>query len=107
MFQANVLARVRVKVKAKVRARRKGKAEKEQMLVGAAKETHNSNSRSKAGLHLTCNSMRNSPNLRNSPPSGQTATYRKTKGIQSYLRIWGTYDPIESSPPDPKKMVVK
>ena len=24
--------------------------------------------------------------------SAQTATYRKTKVIQSYLRIWGTYD---------------
>ena len=43
VFQANVLARVRVKVK------HKGKAEKEQMLVGAAKETHNS--KSKAGLY--------------------------------------------------------
>ena len=29
---------------------------------------------------------------RNGPPSGQTATYQKTKGIQSYLRIWGTCD---------------
>ena len=26
----------------------------------------------------------------NGPPSGRTATYRKTKVIQSYLRIWGT-----------------
>ena len=25
----------------------------------------------------------------NGPPSGRTATYRKTKVIQSYLRIWG------------------
>ena len=41
--------------------------------------------------------------LRNSPPSGQTATYRKTEGTQSYLRIWGTYDPIESGPSEPKK----
>ena len=40
---------------------------------------------------------------RDDPPSGQTATYRKTEGIQSYLRIWGTYDPIESGPSDPKK----
>ena len=40
---------------------------------------------------------------RNGPPSGQTATYRKTKVIQSYLRIWGTYDPIESGSSDPKK----
>merc|ERR1739844_677719 len=36
-------------------------------------------------------------------PNGQTATYRKTEGIQSYLRIWGTYDPIESGSSDPKK----
>ena len=41
--------------------------------------------------------------LKNGPPSGQTATYRKTEVIQSYLRIWGTYDPIESGPADPKK----
>ena len=40
---------------------------------------------------------------RNDPPSGQTATYQKTEGIQSYLRIWGTYDPIESGPSEPKK----
>ena len=40
---------------------------------------------------------------KNGPPSGQTATYRKTEVIQSYLRIWGTYDPIESGPADPKK----
>ena len=33
---------------------------------------------------------------RNGPPGGQTATYQKTEAIQSYLRIWGTYDPIES-----------
>ena len=29
----------------------------------------------------------------NGPPNGQTETYWKTKGIHSYLRIWGTYDP--------------
>ena len=40
---------------------------------------------------------------RNGPPAGQTATYRKTEGIQSYLRIWGTYDPIESWPFELKK----
>ena len=40
---------------------------------------------------------------KNGPPSDQTATYRKTEGIQSYLRIWGTYDPIESAQSDPKK----
>ena len=28
---------------------------------------------------------------------------RKTKVIQSYLSIWGTYDPIELGPSDPKK----
>ena len=39
----------------------------------------------------------------NNPPSGKTATYQKTEVIQSYLRIWGTYDPIESGPSDPKK----
>ena len=65
MFQANVLARVRVKVKCRVssqgKARHKlqGKAEKELMLVGAAKEIHNSSSRSKAGLFSTFNSIIN------------------------------------------------
>ena len=34
--------------------------------------------------------------------SGQTATYWKTETIQSYLMIWGTYDPIEWGPSDPK-----
>ena len=29
--------------------------------------------------------------------------FRKTEGIQSYLRIWGTYDPTELDPSDPKK----
>ena len=43
---------------------------------------------------------------KNGLPSGQTATYRKTKGIQSCLMIWGTYDPIESGPSEPKKMGV-
>ena len=28
---------------------------------------------------------------------------RKTKVIQSYLSIWGTYDPMGSDPSDPKK----
>merc|ERR1712015_303967 len=41
---------------------------------------------------------------KNSPPSGQTATYWKTNGIQSYLRIWGCYDPIESGPSETKKV---
>ena len=40
---------------------------------------------------------------RNGPPSSQTATYQKTEVIQSYLRIWGTYDPIESGASEPKK----
>ena len=35
--------------------------------------------------------------------SAQTATYRKTEGIQSYLRIWGTYDPNEAGQSEPKK----
>ena len=39
----------------------------------------------------------------NGPPSDQTATYQKTKGIQSYLSIWKSYDPIDSDPSDPKK----
>ena len=43
------------------------------------------------------------PGPLNGPSSGQTVTYRKTEGIQSYPRIWGTYDPIESDPSDPKK----
>ena len=42
--------------------------------------------------------------LENGPPSGQTVTYQKTEVIQSYLRIWGTYDPIESDPSDSKKL---
>ena len=38
------------------------------------------------------------------PKNGsQTTTYRKTEVIQSYLRIWGTYDPTESGPSDPNK----
>ena len=40
---------------------------------------------------------------RNGPPSGQTATYQKTKGIQSSLRIWRSCHPIESGPSEPKK----
>ena len=39
----------------------------------------------------------------NGSPSSQMGTYRKTKGIQSYLRIWWRYDPIESGPSEPKK----
>ena len=34
--------------------------------------------------------------------SQKTAIYRKSEVIQSYLRIWGTYDPIESGPSEPK-----
>ena len=33
-------------------------------------------------------------------------TYLKIKGIQSYLRIWGCYDPIESGPSETKKGVL-
>ena len=40
---------------------------------------------------------------RNDPPSGQTATYQKTEGIQSYLRIRGRYEPIEASLSEAKK----
>ena len=39
---------------------------------------------------------------KNGPQSGQTATYRKSEVIQSHLRIWETYDPIESGPSEPK-----
>ena len=42
----------------------------------------------------------------NGPLSGQTAIYGKTEVVQSYLRIWGTYDPIESGPSKPKKIGV-
>ena len=31
------------------------------------------------------------------------ATHRKTKSIQSYLRIWERYDPIELGLGEPKK----
>ena len=40
---------------------------------------------------------------KNGPPSGQTATYRKIEGIQSYLRICGCYDLIKSGSSEPKK----
>ena len=40
---------------------------------------------------------------RNGPPNGQTATYQKTKGIQSSLRIWRSCHPIESGLSEPKK----
>ena len=33
----------------------------------------------------------------------RAATCRKTEVIQSYLRIWGTYDPIVSGPSELKK----
>ena len=38
------------------------------------------------------------------PPSGPTGTYKKTEGIQSYLRTWGRYDLIESGLSEAKKM---
>ena len=31
---------------------------------------------------------------------------QKTKGIQSYLRVWGSYDPTEWDPPEPKNWVL-
>ena len=40
---------------------------------------------------------------RNGTPSGQTAIYRKTEVIQSYLRICGCYDLIKSGLSEPKK----
>ena len=40
---------------------------------------------------------------KNRPPSGRTGSYRKTEVIQSYLRMWGSYDSIESGPSEPKK----
>ena len=39
----------------------------------------------------------------NDQPSGQTIIYRKTEVIQSYLKIWGRYNPTESGPSEPKK----
>ena len=39
---------------------------------------------------------------KNGPPSSQMGTYLKTEGIQSCLRIWGIYDPIELGPFEPK-----
>ena len=39
----------------------------------------------------------------NGPPSSPMDTYWKTEGIQSYLRIWVSYDPIESGPSEAKK----
>ena len=41
--------------------------------------------------------------LENGPPSSRTDTYRKTEGIQSYLRTWGSYDPIRSGPSEAKQ----
>ena len=40
----------------------------------------------------------------NDPPSGRTGTYQKTEGIQSYLRIWARYDPIELGLCEAKKV---
>ena len=36
--------------------------------------------------------------------NGRTDIYRKTEGIQSYLRIWGRYDPIEPGLFEAKKV---
>ena len=56
-------------------------------------------------LRIAENSQNPAHRQKNGPPSGQTVTYQKTEVIQSYLRIWGTYDPIESGPSEPKKGV--
>ena len=40
----------------------------------------------------------------NGPPSGPIGTYWKTVGIQSYLRTWGRYDPIEPGLFEAKKV---
>ena len=40
----------------------------------------------------------------NDPLNGRTGTYQKTEGIQSYLGIWGGYDPIEPGLSDAKKV---
>ena len=40
----------------------------------------------------------------NGLPSDRTDIYRKTEGIQSYLRIWGRYDPIEPGLFEAKKV---
>ena len=40
----------------------------------------------------------------NGPPSSPTGTYKKTEGIQSYLRTWGRYDPIELGLTEAKRM---
>ena len=39
----------------------------------------------------------------NGLPRCRMGTYLKTKGIQSYLKIWGCYDPIELGPSETKK----
>ena len=36
-------------------------------------------------------------------PSGRTATYRRSEGFQSYLRIWGWYNPIKLTISETKK----
>ena len=38
----------------------------------------------------------------NSPPRDRMGTYQKTKVIQNYLMMWGSYDPIELGPSKPK-----
>ena len=40
----------------------------------------------------------------NGLPSGQMGTYLKTEGNQSYLGIWGRYDPIEPGLSEAKKV---
>ena len=41
---------------------------------------------------------------KDSPPSGLMGTYQKTKVIQSYLMMWGSYDPVELGPSEPKNL---
>ena len=42
----------------------------------------------------------------NSQPISQMGTYQDTEVIESYLMIWGQYDPIKSSLSEPQKMWV-
>merc|ERR1712175_21775 len=53
-------------------------------------------SESKVGIAKNGQNMARRP--KNGPLSGRTASYRKTEVIQSYLRMWGRYYPIESGP---------
>ena len=58
-------------------------------------------------LHFwPCQGSLSAIGAKNSLLNGQMATYRKTEGIQSYVRIWGRYDPIELGPSEPQKGVI-